>query len=99
MRPVDARAPMNPNDPNDPNDPIPAAVFELVARFAPALGTRALAPGDELVADLGYDSLRLVEVLLAIGERRAVTLPIERILERDTLSIADVIVAVRMATP
>lgn len=78
-------------------DPIESVVFELVARFAPAHGGRTLALGDELVADLGYDSLRLVEVLLAVGERCGVELPVERILERATLSIADVIAAARAA--
>ena len=66
-----------------------AATTALVARFAPNRpDPTTLAADLELVRDLGFDSVRLVELLLTVDETFAVTLPIDGILGGDAMSIA-----------
>lgn len=67
------------------------ALARLVAQFSPGGATSAqlerLSAGTEIVRDLGYDSVRLVELLLACGEEFSVELPLEHILAGETLSV------------
>jgi len=65
-----------------------AATTLLVARFAPNRPDPATLTGDlDLVGDLGYDSVRLVELLLAVADAFALPLPLEAILAGPALSI------------
>lgn len=60
-------------------------VLAEVARFAPgALST--VDPDCDLVSDLGYDSVRLVELMIVLGDRFAQQLPVEAILSGPVLS-------------
>jgi acyl carrier protein len=63
------------------NDADRNAVAELVIRFAPALpGGAAVAATADLVRDLGYHSVQIVELLLGCEQAFDVTLPVEAIL-------------------
>ena len=57
-----------------------------VARFAP--GAPATVPLEaDLVQDLGYDSVRLVELFILIGDRFGLELPIDDILGGPALTV------------
>lgn len=86
------------SDPGSPAADILAATTALVARFAPNQPDPAtLAPDLELVRDLGFDSVRLVELLLTVDETFAVTLPMDAILGGDAMSIAGLAAEVERA--
>lgn len=74
---------------SEPSESDVAATTELVARFAPNHPASATLRRDlELVKDLAYDSVRLVELLLAVDESFAIALPIEAILGGPAMTIA-----------
>jgi acyl carrier protein len=63
-------------------------IVALVARFAPQPCDAArVVPAAELVRDLGFDSVRLVELLLAVEDGFAVTLETESLLGGPPLSV------------
>ena len=67
-------------------------VLGLVARFAPgAPEPAALVEEARLARDLGFDSLRIVELLLACQEGFAAGLPIEELLAGPPLTVGHVV--------
>ena len=83
---------------SEPAESDVVATTELVARFAPNSPDPATLSRDlDLVRDLGYDSVRLVKLLLAVDEAFAVALPIEAMLGGPGLSIAGLAAAVSRA--
>jgi acyl carrier protein len=69
-------------------------LLDLVTQHAPggpsAIDAARLRPELALVDDLGYDSVRLVELLLACGDRFGVELPIEALLDGPPLTLGAV---------
>ena len=68
-----------------------AAVAGLVARFAPGRPDPTTFAGEaRLARDLGFDSVRILELLIACEETFAVALPIEQILDGPPLTVIGV---------
>ena len=67
----------------------------LVARFAPHEGA-AIADAMELAdkGGLGFDSVRIVELLLACEDELGVTLPVDDILSGPSVTVASLVEAV-----
>ena len=61
-------------------------VVQQVARFAPGAPTTVPLDAD-LVQDLGYDSVRLVELFILVGDLYGIALPIEDILGGPALTV------------
>lgn len=61
-------------------------VATQVARFAPGAPTTVPLDAD-LVKDLGYDSVRLVELFILIGDQLGRELPIDEILGGPALTV------------
>lgn len=77
-------------------DEIATAVRELVCEYAPEIGSAAALPDKLRLASggLGFDSVRVVELVLACEERFQVTIPAE-LLEGSALTVGRLVAWVR----
>lgn len=73
------------------DDDIRRRVLRLVATMAPTAGDRALTGSEHLVDDLGFDSVRMLELLMVI--ERAFELPAHRPEQLSDVRRADDVVA------
>jgi len=75
---------------------IALAVRELVREYAPGIESAAALPDELRLASggLGFDSVRVVELLLACEERFQVAIP-AALLEGSALTVADLVAWVR----
>lgn len=78
------------------SDEIAISVRELLCEYAPGIGSAAALPDGLRLASggLGFDSVRVVELILACEERFQVAIPAE-ILEGSALTVGDLVAWVR----
>ncbi|MGD8386085.1 MAG: phosphopantetheine-binding protein [Desulfobacteraceae bacterium] len=79
-RPLTAQEPLQPWT----EEAILGALKEMLPRVAPLKVTEPLFPGTSLAADLDFDSLDTVEMILAVNERFSCSLDFETWLNRES---------------
>jgi acyl carrier protein len=75
--------------------PVPGAIHDAVVEILKDVSRRPIEPTleSDLIADLGFDSLQVMETIAALEDRFGISVPVEQV--QNTQTVAQVIARVR----